>query len=84
MMKTLRTALLPILVAVASASLTACADPPPRRTDMDYHSRPPSATKAVPGGTASSGQNLTIQTGGGERLNLPWFIRDTQNWINSN
>ncbi len=83
-MKPLRSALTPILIALACASLTACADAPPKRTDMDYRSRPPSAAKPVPSGAASSGQNLTIQTGEGERLNLPWFIRDTQTWINSN
>jgi hypothetical protein len=82
-MKPLRSALPPILIAVACASLTACANTPPKRTDMDYRSRPPTAAKPVPSGTASSGQNLTIQTGEGERLNLPWFIRDTQTWINN-
>jgi len=27
---------------------------------------------------------LTIQSGEGEKLNLPWFIQDTQDWINTN
>ncbi|WP_082308206.1 MULTISPECIES: hypothetical protein [unclassified Achromobacter] len=84
-MKILRSALRPALVAAACASIAACADNPPRQTDMDYRSRPPSPTvrdtNSRPG---SPGQRLTIQSGEGERLNLPWFIQDTQDWINSN
>ncbi|WP_129529553.1 hypothetical protein [Achromobacter agilis] len=82
-MKTLRSALRPVLVAAACASIAACADSPPRQTDMDYRSRPSSSTQgaSTPG---ASDRRLTIQSGEGERLNLPWFIRDTQDWVNSN
>ncbi|MGH8818159.1 hypothetical protein [Achromobacter pestifer] len=83
-MKTLCSALRPILVAIACASITACAESPPRQTDMDYRSRPSSTKQGTNGAPGSSDQNLTIQSGEGERLNLPWFIRDTQEWINSN
>ncbi|MGE8690248.1 MAG: hypothetical protein ACN6PJ_24080 [Achromobacter sp.] len=79
-MKTLRPSFRTLLAALACASIAACADAPPRQTDMDYRSRPAPKTQA-PG---SSGQRLTIQSGEGERLNLPWFIQDTQDWINSN
>lgn len=80
-MKTLRLALRPVLVAVACASIAACADNPPRQTDLDYRSQPsPTQGANTPG---SSGQRLTIQSGEGETLNLPWFIQDTQDWVNS-
>ncbi|WP_459616704.1 hypothetical protein [Bordetella sp. 2513F-2] len=83
-MKTFRSALPLVLVAVACASIAACADNPPRTTDLDYRSPPPSATHGASGAPGSSGQRLIIKSGEGERLNLPWFIRDTQDWINSN
>jgi type IV pilus biogenesis protein CpaD/CtpE len=84
-MKILRTALRPVLAAIACASIAACADNPPRQTDLDYRSRPSStATQGTNSASGSSGQRLTIQSGEGERLNLPWFIQDTKDWINSN
>ncbi|MCV6797974.1 hypothetical protein OII53_10585 [Achromobacter ruhlandii] len=78
-MTTLRLALRPILAAITCASLAACANPPARGTDLEYRSRPPAATQ---GATSAPGQRLNIQTGEGERLNLPWFIQGTQNLIN--
>ncbi|CAB3817673.1 hypothetical protein LMG26788_00101 [Achromobacter pulmonis] len=78
-MTTFHPALRPLLAAIACASLASCANPPARGTDLDYRSRPPSATQ---GATSAPGQRLNIQTGEGERLNLPWFIQDTQNLIN--
>ncbi|WP_132582818.1 hypothetical protein [Paralcaligenes ureilyticus] len=83
-MKTLHLALRPVLVAVACASIAACADNPPRQTDLGHRSRLSSTTRDANSTPGSSGQRLTIQSGEGERLNLPWFIRDTQDWINSN
>jgi hypothetical protein len=47
---------------------------------VDYRSRPldsPAGADSNP-----SGQRLTIQSGEGERLNLPWFIEGAQDWIN--
>lgn len=64
--------------------MAACADNPPKQTDMDYRSRSSSTTQGAQGTPGSSGQRLTIQSGEGERLNLPWFVQDTQDWINSN
>lgn len=69
-----------LLAAIACASLTACADQRPRQSNVDYRSPSPSAQQRSPD---SSGQRLTIQSGEGERLNLPWFIQDTQDWVNS-
>ncbi|WP_454668757.1 hypothetical protein [Achromobacter kerstersii] len=83
-MRIFRLALRSVLAAVACASIAACANNPPQQTDMEYRTR--SSEKAKPAASApgSSGQRLTIQSGEGEKLNLPWFIQDTQNWINSN
>ncbi|MCD0502311.1 hypothetical protein [Bordetella petrii] len=83
-MKPLRLALRPALVAAACASIAACADSnPPRQTGMDYRSPSPPTVQGADSARGSSGQRLTIQSGEGERLNLPWFIQDTQDWVNS-
>ncbi|WP_449392209.1 hypothetical protein [Eoetvoesiella caeni] len=82
-MKTLHLALRPALIAVACASIAACAHTPPPQTGLDYRSHPSSTTQGANNTPGSSRQRLTIQSGEGERLNLPWFIRDTQDWINS-
>ncbi|HYG43672.1 MAG TPA: hypothetical protein VEA17_12195 [Bordetella sp.] len=83
-MKTLRSALRPVFVAAACASISACADNPPRQTNLEYRSPSPATTQGASNTPGQSGQRLTIQSGEGEKLNLPWFIRDTQDWINSN
>ena len=82
MMKTLSSALRPILAAAACGSIAACANNPPQQTDLDYRTRPSPARQGASG--APGDQRLTIQSGEGEKLNLPWFIQDTQDWINSN
>ena len=81
-MKTLRFVRLPALVAVACALLTACADQPPGRPGPDYRSQPSSPAQGGDGTSGAPGRRLTIQSGEGEPLHLPWFIRDTQDWIN--
>ncbi len=83
-MKTLYAALRLALATAALASIAACADTSPRQADMDYRSRPldsPSPPSAN-GNPNSTGQRLTIQSGEGERLNLPWFIEGAQDWVN--
>ncbi|MGE8568771.1 MAG: hypothetical protein ACN6PV_20040 [Achromobacter sp.] len=72
------------LAVAVCASITACAGSQPQSTDMDYKSRPPSSAQGKSSNPGSSGQRLTIQSGEGEKLNLPWFIQDTQDWVNSN
>lgn len=84
MMNPFNRTLRPILLAVACASLAACANNPPQRTDLEYRSRPPSSGQEARPAGGSSDERLTIQSGEGERLNLPWFVRDTQEWINNN
>ncbi|MDX3894342.1 hypothetical protein [Pusillimonas sp.] len=81
-MKNFRLALRLALAAVACASIAACADRPLRQSDLDYRSQSSPAMQGTKNTPRSSGQRLTIESGEGERLNLPWFIRDTQAWIN--
>ncbi len=81
MMNLLRLALRPALVVAACVSIAACANTPPRSAEMDYR------TRSLPGKgagspTDTSDQRLTIQSGEGEKLNLPWFVKDTQDWVN--
>lgn len=83
-MKSFRLTLRLVFIAVACASVAACADNPSRQTDLDYRSQPSLTMQGVSSSTGSSGQRLTIQSGRGEELNLPWFIRDAQEWINNN
>ncbi|MCI1839464.1 MULTISPECIES: hypothetical protein [Achromobacter] len=83
-MNTLRSTLRPLLAVIACASITACASRTPAQTDLQYRSRPAPQAQGAAGAPGASDQRLTIQSGEGERLNLPWFIRDTQEWINTN
>jgi len=70
-------------LAAMCAALAACTHAPPRQTDMDYRStRAPTAQGAAAPQDGTQ-RRLTIQSGEGERLNLPWFIRDTQDWVNT-
>lgn len=84
MMKTQRSALRPALAALACVSIAACAQKPPQQTDLEYQSRQTSAARKPTSAPGASDQRLTIQSGEGEKLNLPWFIQDTQDWVNSN
>ncbi|WP_082852819.1 hypothetical protein [Bordetella ansorpii] len=85
-MKTLRSVLLrPVLAMVACASITACTSTPPRQTtDIDYRSRSSSTAQGPDNAPGSSRPRLTIQSGEGERLNLPWFVRQAQDQVNRN
>ena len=79
-MKNLHSAPRLLLAAIACASITACADQRTHSSSVDYRSPSPSAQQRSPD---SSGQRLTIESGEGEKLNLPWFVQDTQDWVNS-
>lgn len=83
-MKNLRLILRLVLVAVACSLIAACADNPTRQTDLDYRSQRSPTVQGANSSPGSSGQHLTIQSGEGEKLNLPWLIRDAQGWINGN
>ncbi|WP_312429439.1 hypothetical protein [Achromobacter sp.] len=82
-MKTRHAALRLILAGAAIASLAACADTPQQPRDtVDYRSRPLDSPTGSSTNANPSGQRLTIQSGEGERLNLPWFIEGAQDWVN--
>ena len=82
-MKTHFAALRLLLAGAAIASLAACADAPPQqRTNVDYRSRPLDSPAGSNANANPSGQRLIIQSGEGERLNLPWFIEGAQDWVN--
>ena len=83
-MKIVRSGLKTAALVIACASVAACADAPSRQADLDYRSRAPAATQGANHNPDGSEQRLTIQSGSGAKLNLPWFIRDTQDMINSN
>jgi uncharacterized lipoprotein len=83
MVKTLQTALRPLLAALTCALIAACAQNPPRQADLDYRTDPAAMPQAPNSTPDASGQRLTIKSGQGERLNLPWFIRDAQDWVNN-
>ncbi|AHV92695.1 hypothetical protein [Bordetella holmesii] len=78
-------ALVALCVFATCASITGCARQAARGQDgIDYRSRAPDAGSEPGRGQPPSNRRLTIQSGEGERLNLPWFIQDTENWINGN
>lgn len=81
-MTTFYVALRLVVAGAAIASITACADTPPQRTDLEYRSRPLDSPSQASQNANPSGQRLTIQSGEGERLNLPWFIEGAQDWVN--
>ncbi len=83
-MKPVRLALRAALVAIVGASMTACAGSSPRQAGLDYRSEPPPTMQSASSPSNASGQRLTIKSGEGERLDVPWFVRDTQDAINSN
>jgi len=58
------------LFAAVCASVSGCANTP----------SPPPEPQAQPADGPQP--RLTIQAGEGEKLNLPWFVRDAQHWIN--
>lgn len=71
-----------IMVATGCLAITACANTQPRENNLNYRSEPPTQSGSPSSNTHE--KRLTIQSGEGERLNLPWFIQGPQDWINSN
>lgn len=71
-----------ILLAALCVSLASCSTPP--STSPGIEAPPPPDYVSTPGNTtpATSNPRLTIESGEGEPLNLPWFVRDTQDAIN--
>ena len=71
------------LIAAATASITACAAGPSSQADLDYRHRPPTPSQVADTPEDGSDQRLILKSGEGEQLNVPWFIRDAQDWINT-
>jgi len=71
-------------LAIMSALLVSCANTAFEPPEVQGSSPPEYTYTAKDGDTVhvAPKPRLTIQSGEGERLNLPWFVRDTQNWIN--
>jgi hypothetical protein len=59
------------LPLVLCASVAACGDMPSKHLGPESQSAPVATEPA-----------LTIQSGEGEKLNLPWFVRDVQDMVN--
>ncbi|WP_157792935.1 hypothetical protein [Bordetella genomosp. 8] len=70
-----------ILTAAVCAVLAGCGSTPSK--GYSSQSQPP-ATASQPSYSDGSGAKpaLTIQSGEGEKLNLPWFVRDIQGAVN--
>ena len=85
MMTIVHSTLKAVAVLVACASIAACADRPSRQeAELNYRSDSSATAQGARSTGDPSDQRLTIQSGSGAKLNLPWFIRDTQDLINSN
>ncbi|OZI59991.1 hypothetical protein CAL28_10955 [Bordetella genomosp. 11] len=79
-MKHLRSVLSLVFLSAFCVSTASCADVPSRRYGTQDSGVPAPASpqaESVPGAPP-----LTIQSGEGEKLNLPWFVRDIQDWVN--
>jgi hypothetical protein len=80
-MKYPRPALPLALVAVLCASLAACGNTPSRNYSSQAQTTAPVSQPSYSDRGASK-PALTIQAGEGEKLNLPWFVRDIQGAMN--
>jgi hypothetical protein len=83
-MKALRSVLPVVLLAALCAALASCADVSSRHLDQQAQTAPTGTYQEADTGTSTGAQrpNLTIQSGEGEKLNLPWFVRDLQDMVN--
>ncbi|HTK01420.1 MAG TPA: hypothetical protein VL522_17440 [Bordetella sp.] len=82
-MKTLGSILQLVLLVVLCASVASCADAGSRQASREAQSAPGATNQAANNVRGGPQPALTIQAGEGEKLNLPWFIRDAQDWVNS-
>jgi hypothetical protein len=80
-MKTLRSAVPTVLLFALCASVASCADVPPKRYGSQAQGAP-AATQEASNDSSAPKPALTIQAGEGEKLNLPWFVRDVTDWVN--
>jgi hypothetical protein len=81
-MKSLGMVLPSVLLAALCASLASCASPPSRHAGPQAQSAPAVPNQETAYQSGNPQPALTIQSGEGEKLNLPWFVRDVQDWVN--
>jgi hypothetical protein len=81
-MKTVRSALPFVLFAALCAPLASCADVSSRHLDEQAQTAPPATYQEANTGPGAQQPALTIQSGEGEKLNLPWFVRDLADKVN--
>lgn len=76
-MNALRSVFPRVLLAALCAPLASCASV--SSSHLDQQSGTYQQSNTSPG---AQRPNLTIQSGEGEKLNLPWFVRDVQDMVN--
>ena len=81
-MKHLRSALSLAGLFVLCASVASCADAPSRRYGPQAQDDPTARGQPAGADPGAPKPALTIQSGEGEKLNIPWFVRDVQDWVN--
>jgi len=73
---------LSLLLAAMCGLAASCADVPSQPRGPQVQRAPAATGQDANGDPGAPRPRLTIQAGEGEQLNLPWFIRDAQHWIN--
>lgn len=73
---------LPLLVTALCAALSACGSTPSRGSGSQAQTTAPAGSQPAYSDRGASKPALTIQAGEGEKLNLPWFVRDIQGAVN--
>jgi len=81
-MKTLRSVLSPVLLVAMCASLASCAEISHHYANPDAQRDAAAAQRDANRDGNAPRQRLTIQTGGGEPIVLPWFIQGAKDWVN--
>lgn len=82
-MKTLGSTLQLVVLVALCASVASCASAGSRQASREAQSAPVATNQGANNDSGGPQPALTIQAGEGEKLNLPWFVRDAQDWVNS-
>lgn len=81
-MKSLRSAVMLAMLLALCASVASCANTPSRPYGPQAQEAPGATRQEANTNPDAPKPALTIQAGEGEKLNLPWFVRDVQDWVN--
>ncbi len=82
-MKNVRPVMPPLVLTALCLALAACTQTPTRSADTAAPRDPAYVSDGGPGPAGGDTPRLTIKSGEGEKLRLPWFIQDAKDWINS-